>query len=222
MQIVTSWNDYPSAILGYNERALLDWLKESIQPGETWLDVGGHYGYTAMAMSRLVGMHGRVFTFEPTLSTAGCISKTVFLNSLSQITVVPMGLGAEPEVQLKRVALNLGMADSSIDTPQEYVTMMATALDWLWPRICSMHPQVHGVKIDVQGMEIDVLRGMSETLRLWKPKLIVEIHPGVDRELLLEVLESCGYCRESMPVKPRRGETTAQYYDHKSYTFSAH
>jgi len=45
--------------------------------------------------------------------------------------------------------------------------------------------QIDGVKIDVQGMELDVLSGMKRLLKTYTPKLIVELHPGVDRDALL-------------------------------------
>jgi len=38
--IVTSWHDYPAAILGYTERPLLTWFAQNVRPGETWLDIG--------------------------------------------------------------------------------------------------------------------------------------------------------------------------------------
>src|SRR5690349_1982373 len=78
--ICTSWHDYPGAILGSTERALLDWFQRNVSPGETWIDVGAHYGYTAIALCRLVGPSGRVVAFEPVLSTAGCIARTRELN----------------------------------------------------------------------------------------------------------------------------------------------
>jgi len=39
---------------------------------------------------------------------------------------------------------------------------------------------IDGVKIDVQGMELDVLSGMKRLLKTYYAKLIVELHPGVD------------------------------------------
>jgi hypothetical protein len=58
-RIVTSWHDYPVAITGRTERPLLDWFTQNVKPEETWLDIGAHYGYTAIALSRLVGAAGR-------------------------------------------------------------------------------------------------------------------------------------------------------------------
>jgi FkbM family methyltransferase len=219
MRIVTSWNDYPAAILGYNERALLRWLGANVRRGETWLDIGAHYGYTALAMSRLVSAQGRVFTFEPTPSTAGCISRTVSINKLSQITVVPMALGSPPELELKRIATTRGMSDSTLKNGRDHVAILVASFDWLWPRICGENCRIHGIKIDVQGMEIEVLRGMAESLREWRPKMALEVHEGVDREALLALLEDCGYTRDATPIEPAEGETSALYLDNRSYEF---
>src|SRR6516162_5268288 len=104
MRIVTSWNDYPSAILGYTEKALMRWFSRNARTGETWLDIGSHYGYTAMAMARLVGAKGRVFAFEPMLSTSGCISRSININRLTQVTIVPIGLGSSSELEVKRLS----------------------------------------------------------------------------------------------------------------------
>jgi FkbM family methyltransferase len=222
MRIVTSWNDYPSAIIGYNERPLLNWLGENVKSGETWLDVGAHYGYTTLAMSRLVGAGGRVFTFEPTLSTAGCVSKTVLLNKLSQVTVVPMGLGSPATLELVRIATSRGMSDSTLKgNGESEVTIFVASFDWLWPQLSGPDARIDGVKIDVQGMELEVLRGMGTWLRAWKPKLAVEIHEGVDRQVLLALLESFGYSRDSKAIDPVDGETTSGYHDNHSYAFTA-
>src|SRR5690242_9117466 len=75
-RIHTSWHDYPGAILGTTEKPLIDWFLRNVSPGETWIDVGAHYGYTAIALCRLVGPGGRVVAFEPVLSSAGCLART--------------------------------------------------------------------------------------------------------------------------------------------------
>jgi FkbM family methyltransferase len=219
MRIVTSWSDYPAAILGYTEKALLRWFNANICAGETWLDIGAHYGYTAMAMGRDVGNTGRVFTFEPALSTAGCLARTVSINGLRQVTVVPVALGCCAELELKRIATVRGMADSTLHSTVEEVTIFVVSLDSLWPRISGGDPRIDGIKVDVQGMEMEVLKGMTGLLRQWKPKLALEVHKGVDREELLSLLEECGYSRDAIPIEPTSEESSALYLDDRSYEF---
>lgn len=219
--IVTSWHDYPAAILGYTERPLLGWFAHHVRRGETWLDIGSHYGYTALALSRLVGSEGRVFAFEPMVSTAGCVAQTRLLNQMSQLTVVPMALAELPgEMTIQRLPTTRGMADSTLSVDGKWSELLyVTSLDWLWSRICGGQKQVDGIKIDVQGMELDVLRGGCEILRQWTPRLIVEVHAGVDRVELLRLLASVGYGGEGVPVDPEPGGHSPQYLDNHSYAF---
>ena len=221
LQIVTSWHDYPAAILGYTETQLLAWFEANVSPGQTWLDVGAHYGYTAIALCRLVGPAGRVFAFEPMLSTAGYLAQTRLLNRFPQLTVLPLALGASEDLGLKRLPTVRGMVDSTIKEKGWNETILAARLDWLWPRICDSREQIDGIKIDVQGMEIEVLQGMSDLLKAFNPKLVVEVHPGVARDELLDLVESLGYSRRGAPIEPDKGEIEPQYLDDRSYAFQA-
>ena len=218
--IVTSWYDYPAAILGRTEGALLEWFRKNVAKGETWLDVGAHYGYTAIALCKLVGSAGRVYAFEPMLTTAGAISKTRLLNTLTQLTVIPMALGNCREVALDSMTSVRGMIDSTLgETDGLKESFLVSRLDWLWPVISGSDQSVHGIKIDVQGMEIEVLEGMAAMMEQHRPKLLVELHPGVSRSKLLEVIASFGYSPRGIPLEPLPGETDPVYAD-RTYIFS--
>ena len=78
---------------------------------------------------------------------------------------------------------------------------------------------IDGVKIDVQGMEIETLAGMRRTLMQWHPKLVIELHAGVSREQVLDVLRDVGYTRAAVPIEPVRDEETPLFLDDRSYAF---
>jgi FkbM family methyltransferase len=223
LRIVTSWHDYPAAITGRTERPLLDWFAKNVKLGETWLDIGAHYGYTAIALCRLVGASGRVFAFEPMISTAGYVTQTRRLNNFPQLIVLPLGLAAPETLEMKQLSVTRGMVDSTVGQDEGAAawqeTIMVARFDWLWERICDGREQIDGVKIDVQGMEIEVLRGMAETLRQQRPKLVVEVHAGVSRAELLDLVESVGYTRWATPIEPVSGEVEPKYLDDRSYAF---
>jgi len=226
-KIVTSWHDYPAAILGRTERPLLNWFSMNVKLGETWLDIGAHYGYTAIALSRLVGIEGCVFAFEPMLSTAGYVAQTRQLNNFPHLTVVPFGLAAPETLEIISLPVTRGMVDSTlvkdkggrIKDEEWLETIMLARFDWLWPRICGADARIDGVKIDVQGMEIEVLTGMVDMLRSHHPKLVVELHRGVDREKLFRTIELAGYACDAIPIEPVEGEVTPLYMDDHSYFF---
>ena len=221
-EIVTSWHDYPAAILGRTEGALLDYFGKNVGKGETWLDIGAHYGYTAIALSKLVSSSGRVFAFEPMLNTSGCISRTRSLNNLPQLTVIPMALGNCQDVSIDSLQSVRGMIDSTLqDSGGFKETFLASRLDWLWPKISGSDSRIHGVKIDVQGMELQVLEGMSALAKDHRPKLLIEIHKGVSRQKLLDLIASLGYFPQGSPVEPLPGEIDPLYADDQTYLFMA-
>jgi FkbM family methyltransferase len=248
--LVTSWHDYPAGLTGRTERPLLDWFARHVQPGETWLDVGAHYGYTAFALAGLVGPAGRVFTFEPVPATAGCVDQGRALNGLAQVTVVPLGLGSVDTMEFRQLALTRGMADSTLHVgrvPQpaspkpkakagsgpddvgrvprsgpgasSIVNIGIARFDWLWPALNGGDARIHGVKIDVQGMELETLGGMRDALARWRPRLVLELHAGVSREAALALLRELGYSSEAVAIEPVRGERAPQFLDNHSYAF---
>ena len=214
--IVTSLYDYPAAILGRTEKPLLEWFQQHVKPGETWLDVGAHYGYSAIALAELVGSEGRVYAFEPSLTTAGHLNRTRVLNRLDQIKVVPLGLGEPGDLRTVSVPVDRGMANHAlggVGSEDIYVI----GFDEFWRTIGER--QVHGVKIDVQGMEAYTLSGMIRTLAQQRPQLVLEFHAGSDRSSICQLLSDVGYRLPAIPIEPLPAESEPAYHDDRSYAF---
>lgn len=219
--IVTSWHDYPGAILGYTERRLLEWFACNVRAGETWLDVGAHYGFTSLALSRLVGADGRVFAFEPMMTTAGYIAQTRRLNNLRQLYILPVGLGAPAHgMEWASVPTTRGMADKTVEPGDWNEMILVDGLDRLWSSVCSGTPRIDGIKIDVQGMEIETLRGMYTLVQTHHPKLVVELHTGVDRRAFLELVVELGYTLPGLSIDTPPAHQEETYLDNCSFAFA--
>jgi FkbM family methyltransferase len=134
-----------------------------------------------------------VFAFEPVRATAEALVRTRAANALEQLTVVPMALNDQPRSSAIRVPSIRGMADSTLIARGSDETISAVSLDACWPELADRDARIDGVKIDVQGMELQVLSGMQRLLTAWAPKLIIEFHHGVDRTLVLDLLVTAGY-----------------------------
>jgi len=215
--IFTSWRDYPGAIRGTTEARLLEWFRSNVQAGETWIDVGAHYGYTALALAGLVGSRGHVVAFEPVMASAGCLGITRQRNHFSQLRIAPFALGADPGMHTFDLPIYRGMADSTLRQGDWIEPLMVTSFDHIWPTLSAPHERVHGVKIDVQGMEIEALKGMRQMLLRDHPKLVVEFHHGVDRHSALHLLASLGYDTTAHPVEDG---SSNEIDDDKSYAFT--
>ena len=95
------------------------------------------------------------------------------------------------------------MLDSQLssDRSDGLSQMIAIGFDSLWNGTAPMEGPIHGVKMDVQGMELEALRGMSRTLARYRPKVVLEIHKGVSRDAVLAVIGECGYEMSPIPIE---------------------
>jgi hypothetical protein len=100
-----------------------------------------------------------------------------------------------------------------------FVNAGIVRFDWLWPTINGGNGQIHGVKIDVQGMELETLDGMRDALARWRPRIVLELHAGVSRDAVLSLLRELGYSSDAIAIEPVRGERTPQFLDNHSYAF---
>jgi hypothetical protein len=114
------------------------------------------------------------------------------------------------------------MIDSTLqDSTGFKETFLVSRLDWLWPKITGANLRIDGVKIDVQGMELQVLEGMANLARTYRPKLLIEIHKGVSRTKLMDLLASIGYKARGLPIEPLPGEIEPVYANDHTYLFTA-
>lgn len=155
--------------MGRDERRALE---QTIRPGQTIVDVGANLGLYTVLLSRLVGPSGRVISFEPEPGLFELLSQSCELNGCANVKVYPVALGSrESRMPMRRMILNAG--DNTLGTEgselfRSEVMVEVAKLDDLAP---DLRPDV--IKIDVQGWELEVLRGMPRILA-GSPK--AEIH----------------------------------------------
>lgn len=177
------------------ETAYLSWR---LQPGMTFVDVGANVGYFTLLASRRVGTGGRVFAFEPDPDSFALLEQNIARNDCTNVTPFPYALGAHTGwVELHRARRNLGdhrTYPCGEDRPTVRVRQLA--LD----DVAGMPARLDVVKVDVQGSEEAVLRGMERRLRD-SPSVVVtvEFWPhaltrfGSDPDALLAYYRSLGF-----------------------------
>jgi FkbM family methyltransferase len=171
-----------------------------------------------MALAQLVGGAGRVFAFEPSLTTVGYLNRTRGLNGLDQIIVVPLGLGKPGGIRMLSVPMERGMANHASET-KVFDTIYVVGLDEL--RDSLSIPRIDGVKIDVQGMELEALTGMAHTLKVESPKLVIEFHSGVPRGPIVDCLRMAGYQLPAKPIGRALAGRRGAYLNDQSYAFES-
>jgi FkbM family methyltransferase len=162
------------------ERALKSRLYDLVQPGQTVLDVGSNVGEVVLNFARRAGPNGRVIGFEPNPTTLAKCRRNVSLNDVSNVELYPLALGDRPgEAILGRPAAGNAGADRVISSGSG-VAVAITTLDLFADE--QQLERVDVIKIDVEGFDLNVLRGSQRTIERFRPILFIELSDANLRE----------------------------------------
>lgn len=174
-------------------------LSRMVSRGDWVVDIGANVGFYTKRLAELVGNEGRVIAFEPVPETFVLLVNNLESCGISNVTLINTAVSDTTGVVGMTVPtyLNTGQRNyyqahiaSSTDSELRVLTVSLDAM-----RI----PKTIGlIKIDAEGHEMLVLKGMRETLRRDRPLLIVEMN---HREVW-EFLGSLDYAGIRLPGSP--------------------
>ncbi|MFC1836118.1 FkbM family methyltransferase [Thermodesulfobacteriota bacterium] len=168
----------------------IDLFRQVVRKGNVIVEAGSNVGPHTPALSRLVGPNGAVYAFEPQRIPFQALCANMALNSCTNVFCHPEALGERagsifvPHVDYDSAnnfgGLGLGGYETGERTP--LVTLDSLELD-----------RCHLIKVDVEGMEIEVLRGAQKTIETHHPVLYVENDRTEKSAVLIEHIMSLGY-----------------------------
>jgi FkbM family methyltransferase len=198
------YNPLTSAIRGLKpevESTLLALLRD----GDHYYDVGANIGWYALLAARRTKTS--VIAFEPMLFNAALAMRNANLNSLP-ITVVPAAVSDTDgwgifSPREKRLVEQESDQRATVPVP---VVMLDS---WI---AATGHPAPEVVKIDVEGTELGVLRGMQGILQEARPALIIKMHWAQDHVPLADLLDTYEY--EHAPIDAAGSTRDAPLWAH--------
>ncbi len=174
----------------------LDLLALILHPGDAVIDVGANLGTHTVGFAQKVGPTGRVFAFEPQRIVFQMLCANVALSGLRNVHAINAGLARQTGSSLPREVVdydrpgNYGAVtyDSAAGAPAEAgepTTFMT--LDQLPLDRCRL------LKIDVEGMELDVLQGGANLIKATRPIIYFENNHPDKSPALIAHLADLGY-----------------------------
>jgi len=186
---------------------ILRWIRELLQPGDTFLDVGAHWGWMSLAACHHVGATGKVVAFEPSPPLLELLSCNKKANGFHQMEIVPKAVADCDDRVLPFHLVDHGNSflNSLVDHRMEPVAgqerrkSMIQVRTVMLDEFCktrNLRPNV--VKIDVEGAELLVVRGCKRLLEQGRTSFIVAVHPtwlpgDQKAEGLFDVFQVHGY-----------------------------
>lgn len=199
----------------YHELPLLLLMNRLLRRGDTFIDVGANLGLVSLHAARIVGASGRVIALEPNPKVCERLQSHVNA-SRAAVVIDARALGDEPgELTLTVIGANTGSGTlgaipehlrPSIRGTYRVPVVVGDELSAHWfgaPVTARML-----LKIDAEGSETRVLRGLRNTLELHRPIIVTEINPfalrmnGSGPRVLTDFMVSLGY--EGFELEARR------------------
>lgn len=171
---------------GTREPERMVYLAALIHPGDVVWDVGAHYGYVTLLAARRAGPSGQLHAFEPAERSRWYLSRHVRWNHLDNVTVHPYALsdfdgesnfGGSDSTQL----FALGGGDERVQV-RSGTTLVRSGT-------C---PPPTLMKVDVEGAEVEVLRGALAILHLGA-RIFVATHSREKYEACRSLMTSVGF-----------------------------
>ena len=171
------------------------WVENYLSENATFIDVGANKGLFSFVASQKPSVD--VHTFEPNPLYHKRLQRLIPSNNFYPLALSDFEGTTEMKVPVfgekqigTRGTLNIDFLEEE-ETSQEVFDIEVSTLDTLFK-----HTKVHFIKIDVEGHELNVLKGAAQVLLRDSPLLLVEIekrHSSKKAELVFDLLENYGY-----------------------------
>ena len=163
-------------------------LPARIKPGHVVYDLGANAGYFTLMGSVLTGPHGRVISFEPLPANLVFLQRHLELNRIQNCTVVDAAVAAH-----EGTAHFTSTGDRSMTHLADGgdITVRVVTLDGMLER--GEIPPADVIKCDVEGAELDVLRGADAVLRKHHPLIFLDTHSAEAQSECRKLLGDLGY-----------------------------
>jgi len=202
MEILSNDEGISSELLiyGIHEPLTTHLIFDEVKSDMTVLDIGSNIGYYAVLESKLIGESGKIISIEPSPLNFKILEKNLKLQKIENFQTYNIAIGDKNEVieflvskksnwsKIKELNENPGENDEVIKVPLKTLDSFCKENNIM---------KIDLIRMDVEGYETNIISGAEETLKKFKPMLMIEVHKmylGQKRtKEFLEKLNKFGY-----------------------------
>ncbi len=215
LPMLVIWRDYVGMKIhkrGLYEAETVTLVKTILRRGDTFMDIGAHFGQYTLIASRSVEENGAVYSFEPHPETVQYLRQNVRINGCANVRIINAAVSDKTGEQTFHLGSRSNYGASSLvssieDSGKTAQTRVIKLDDYIKEQNIGA---VTLIKADVEGAELNLLRGAEDLLsRKDKPMLILEFNEytqsrfGQTCHNLAEWLRAHGY--RLFRVGPKHG-----------------
>ncbi|MBF0478245.1 MAG: FkbM family methyltransferase, partial [Candidatus Omnitrophica bacterium] len=172
-------------------------FQSTLKEGMVVYDIGANVGIFSLLSAKKVGAKGMVYAFEPEEINYQRLLLTQKYNNFQNLKIESSCVGDKSGVEFfdhRGGAFSGRLVDADMINRNHHISQKPTISidDYIFIK---KNQPPHLIKIDVEGHELKVLQGMTETMRQYHPILFVELHPTLCDTIpkIFDLLSSEGY-----------------------------
>jgi len=161
---------------GYHEKESTEIFKGELSKGMRVLDIGANIGYYPLIEAKIVGHEGKVYAIEPDPENFAALVFNIRLNGYEgYVEPYQLAMGnKQGKILLERDPWHCNWHRITREETQYCIEVRATTVD----AFCK-DKEIDLVRMDVEGFEYYIVKGMRRTLETNRPlKIFIEIHPA--------------------------------------------
>jgi len=178
-------------LTGVHEKRTTDLIKSELEEGMVVIDIGSNLGYYCLIEAQIVGNQGKVYALEPVPRNFEILSKNIIINGYKNIKSHCLAVSDKSGIAdlFLTGASNWGsMIDLNSKNTSNYMKSKMTQLNQGVIKVKAVSiddflekETVHNVnliRMDIEGHEINAIKGMEKTLKKSPSplKLLIEVH----------------------------------------------
>ena len=192
--------------LGTFDRAMLKLISSTVRKGDTCIDIGAQKGYVSLTLAQAVGKNGRVLAFDADKRAVSNLAANINRSNQNVIEVFHRALGECEGSCTFVLSKVLGwssrfpneLAQTAVDMTVE--VNVSSFDEMIARKEVAIEPnKVSFIKLDAEGSEVLILKGMKSFLPTARPALSVEVNcdslsaAGSSPQELQKLLDELGF-----------------------------
>lgn len=177
--------------IGHYELSMQQALARELKPADTFFDVGANAGFFTLIAARIIGPHGQCVAFDPSPENCASIREQMQLNGFQNCTVLQEAIAdCEGTAAFSFATPGSAMGHLGASRPGEcHLKVQTMSLDGAAKRF----GRPNFVKMDIEGAEIQAMRGARQMLRDVRPIWLIELHGAECQRSVQRVLREANY-----------------------------
>ena len=181
--------DYAVRHHGVYEAGTLHVMERVLREGDVFMDIGANIGLMSLAASKFVGEGGTVYSFEPVPSTYRILRRNIEINNVMNVKTYSKAVGSKREEKNIYWMYGGKSGAATMIEPQKDTYYCKVEVETVDGFVRDNDINVlRLIKIDVEGWELEVLKGAKELLSSDKAPVVIieysETHPIFGGELM--------------------------------------